>query len=147
MKYCNPCRANLPVKRVLQKLSINERVERIQNRCYQEFGFKRENVMRGGSRELSECRMVVWYIIRKCGALLTQAKCGHLYMKEPSTVLYGVRTVSGWIDIDKKYKDRIESLILRIVDDGIIEESDTMRARQIKLSLFRTYGLIGSQSY
>jgi len=62
------------------------------------------------NREIVECRHEIFYILHKVYKVRS-IKVGSLFNRDHSTVLHSCKTVSNFIEIDKKYEKHMSNLI------------------------------------
>jgi len=62
------------------------------------------------NREIVECRHEIFYILHKVYKVRS-IKVGSLFNRDHSTVLHSCKTVSNFIEIDKKYENHMSNLI------------------------------------
>jgi len=60
--------------------------------------------------ELSGARTIIFYILAKGGKFKLKA-IGKRFNRDHSTIIYARDTCQGWIDINKKYKKKVEGII------------------------------------
>jgi len=61
-------------------------------------------------RNVVEARFVLFYILHKIQGL-TSPEVGKLFNKNHATVLHGCTTISGFIEFDKKFEEKVSKLI------------------------------------
>ena len=142
MKYCNPCKCDLPSK--VTELSPADSIAAIIEECADAFGVDPSEMQeKGGNRPIFDAKHLSLYLITQRTDHLTYEKAGALFKLKHCMVVHAVRKINNLMETDAKFLEKVTAVCTKLENRAAIRPKPKPPHRIRLDELFRIYELPG----